>query len=113
MQREPKQHTPTPWLVEAATIYAVHLPTDRLLRDGEASVENRFFAHFNPGRGVSPDEARENAHFAVRAVNNFEALVESLRELYEYQQQISSPDTRWGLPIYEKARAALASATKE
>lgn len=79
-----QQHTPTPWLVEVATVYAVHLPTDRLLADGETSLENRFFAHFNPGRGVSPDEARANAHLTCEAVNNhhcYKAALEAITRI--------------------------------
>jgi hypothetical protein len=33
-----------------------------------------------------------------------EATKASLKELYDYQQRISSPDTKWELPIYQRAR---------
>jgi hypothetical protein len=32
---------------------------------------------------------------------------QSLQELYNHQQRISSPDTRWELGVYQRARAAL------
>ena len=38
----------------------------------------------------------------------YKAVVEAARGMYSYQQSISSPDTRWGLPVYQKFRAALA-----
>ncbi len=41
------------------------------------------------------------------------ALVAALQDLYDYQQSISSPDTRWGLPVYQRARAALSLARGE
>src|SRR5687767_9448064 len=41
------------------------------------------------------------------------ALITALQDLYDYQQSISSPDTRWGLPIYQRARAALSLARGE
>lgn len=54
-----------------------------------------------------------DSEFIVKAVNAHDALVEALQALYSYQQTISSPDTRWELPVYQQARAAIRLANGE
>lgn len=66
---------------------------------------------------LEPD-ARVNARLAIieRCVSNqrkIEVLTEALKDLYDYQQRISSPDTRWELPVYQRVRAALATIDKK
>lgn len=58
------------------------------------------------------DQARQMALDAIpdllAAAEREQKLREALQVLYDYQQRISSPDTRWELPVYQQARAALA-----
>lgn len=48
----------------------------------------------------------------VRCVNNFEAVLGALTELFNYEARRSSPDTAWETGMMTRARAAIAAATE-
>jgi hypothetical protein len=57
----------------------------------------------------SPRGSDENKKVLVREARaRAQRLERALRGLYEHHQRISSPDTRWELPVYVEAREAMA-----
>jgi hypothetical protein len=94
------RHTPTPWSLQNGLICALN---------GRAIIDPGHIA------GETEEECEANAAFIVRAVNNHEALVESLKGFL-------SPFDGWDMENFfkradpatlvrvTKARAALANA---
>ena len=78
-----------------------------------ASDEGRVAVQYEslPRNGTAQRYLENRLHraFDAGAKAHEKELYDALKALYDYQQSISSPDTRWGLPIYERARVALAA----
>lgn len=108
-------HTALPWSVFAPSVECPGIESE----DGVSIV---VFAHClapNEEAGVqgrTPEEARANAAFIVRACNSHDALVSALRDLVEIDRRdnLTDPDQcatdAWREEAMANARAALLSA---
>jgi hypothetical protein len=103
MTDQPK-HTPTPWLAEGKTVYALNENgTNRFSALVQAGFEFDGRRYKMP---ASPEEIEANAAFIVRACNSHDALVKVAKNLRDYlgEGRKLGDDTEW---FADKVSAAL------
>ena len=101
-------HTKTPWRVES-------YPFDAGQKSVGIFSELGKYVGSATSAGMKKEDALENARFIARAVNSHEALVEALRDLFEYVSQSDEIEKdekdELGKILYS-AQSALALAEK-
>ena len=97
------EHTPTPWRMMKGK-----QPVYKRTIEGIATIGAPYKFHANE---MSISEAQANAEFIVRAVNSHDELVEALKTMYGYFNDIViHDDQKTSDFILECAREALAKA---
>ena len=114
-----QNHSPLPWKcdvrVGCIAIYPASMPKEETQCLAGA---NSWAIHYKPGRQkvdskqieweVDPED-EANAQFIVQACNNFDSMLESLREV-RFVLRMSSMKQYWGEPWAKKLDATITKA---
>lgn len=79
---------PEKWLRDGKTIYSLH-STGKFNKKGEPELCNKFYFSVQPdyGRGITNEMAEEQAKFILSALNNNNALIETLTKTLQIIQE--------------------------